>query len=377
MLESAVHLALADLKQIMRRREIWLWTFVLPVVFFYFVGTITSGYSGDNAKDVIVFVAPPDAGFLADHLAVHIEKAGYSVVKMYEAEAAARDRVLTVPAGFTASLINRKPVKLSFRYRDTGQGGDNDQVRLQKAIYTLIADMVVVRLRGSAVDDAGLVELDSEPRTLELVTQAAGKRKVIPSGFEQAVPGTMVFFLLLVLLTSGGAMLLAEREQGILRRLASAPISRGGVVLAKWMARMLMAAIQIAFCMITGTLVFHVHWGSEIPMIFLVLFTYASMAAAAGLLLGSIARSRPQVGALGSIASNMLAAIGGCWWPAEIMPRSVQAISRFTPPGMAMDALHQLVNFGSSAAAVVPHVIGLACYALVAGFFAAKVFRFQ
>src|ERR1017187_2724994 len=135
MLESAVHLAFADLKQIMRRREIWLWTFVLPVVFFYFVGTITSGYKGGDAKDVIVFVTPPGAGFLADHLAVHIEKAGYSVVKMYEAEAAKRDRVLTIPAGFTASLVDRKPVKLNFRYRDTGQGGDNDQVRLQKAIY--------------------------------------------------------------------------------------------------------------------------------------------------------------------------------------------------------------------------------------------------
>ena len=48
-----------------------------------------------------------------------------------------------------------------------------------------------------------------------------------PIGFSQAVPGTMVMFTMLVLLTSGAVTLVVERDQGLLRRLASAPISRG------------------------------------------------------------------------------------------------------------------------------------------------------
>ena len=43
---------------------------------------------------------------------------------------------------------------------------------------------------------------------------AAGKRKEIPSGFDQAIPGILVMFTLLVLLTSGGSMLVFERNQG-------------------------------------------------------------------------------------------------------------------------------------------------------------------
>ena len=41
-------------------------------------------------------------------------------------------------------------------------------------------------------------------------------------------------FTLLVLLSSGAAQLVVEREQGLLRRLASTPIPRGSVVLGKW-----------------------------------------------------------------------------------------------------------------------------------------------
>src|SRR5258708_3221358 len=119
MFGSAIHLAFADLKHIMRRREIWLWTFALPVVFFYFIGTIPSGYGGGEERDVIVFVAPDSAGYLADHLSVHIEKAGYTIVRASAADAVKRDRVLTLPAGFTESLLAMKPVKLDFRHRDT------------------------------------------------------------------------------------------------------------------------------------------------------------------------------------------------------------------------------------------------------------------
>ena len=72
---------------------------------------------------------------------------------------------------------------------------------------------------------------------ISLDVTSAGKRKDPPIGFEQAVPGTLVMFTLLVMFTSGGVSLLVERRQGILRRLASSPMSRGAVVLGKWGAR--------------------------------------------------------------------------------------------------------------------------------------------
>jgi hypothetical protein len=42
-----------------------------------------------------------------------------------------------------------------------------------------------------------------------------------------------------------------------------------------------------------------------------------------------------------------------------------------------MGALHQLVNFGSGLAAMLPQIVTLAALALIIGFLAARNFRFQ
>ena len=56
-----------DLLYMLRRRETLLWTFVMPIVFFYFIGTVTSETSASSAILVMTLtpslriVAPPDA----------------------------------------------------------------------------------------------------------------------------------------------------------------------------------------------------------------------------------------------------------------------------------------------------------------------------
>ena len=94
-------------------------------------------------------------------------------------------------------------------------------------------------------------------------------------------------------------------------------MSRGAVVLGKWGARMSLGVVQIAFAMIAGTVLFHVHWGPNLPMVVLVLLTYGSLAAALGMLLGNFGRTEGQVIGFGVIASNVFAGLGGCWWPIE------------------------------------------------------------
>ena len=44
MLRHALYLARKDLAHRFRARETWIWAFVLPVVFFYFIGTVTGGF---------------------------------------------------------------------------------------------------------------------------------------------------------------------------------------------------------------------------------------------------------------------------------------------------------------------------------------------
>jgi ABC-type multidrug transport system permease subunit len=187
----------------------------------------------------------------------------------------------------------------------------------------------------------------------------------------------MVMFTMLVLLTSGAIMLVVERQAGLLRRLAATPIAPASIVLGKWLSRMALGLVQLAFAMAIGAVVFGVDWGNSLGMVALVLVAWAGFNASLALLLGNLVRTQAQMAGLGVITTMVLAALGGCWWPIEITPAWMQAVAIALPTGWTMDALHRLVNFGAGAASAVPHVAALATSAVAAGWAGTKTFRYQ
>ena len=377
MLRDALYLARMDTAHLLRRRETLLWTFVMPIIFFYFFGTIIGNSSGP-AKDNLAVSVPPDAGFLADQLQARLDQRGYHVIRAQEPKEFLRfRRRLSIPAGFTDSVLAGKPMKIRFDRTGEDMSADYDRVRLSRVVYTTLADLIVVSRENTKVSKDAFDKLAAEPRMLTLDVHPAGKRVDPPSGFEQSVPGTMVMFTLLVLFTTGGVSLTIERNQGILRRLASSPMSRGAVVLGKWGARMSLGVVQIAFAMIAGTVLFHVRWGPNLPMVVLVLLVYGSLAAALGMLLGNFGRTEGQVVGFGVLASNVFAGLGGCWWPIEITPLWTQKLALAFPTGWTMNALHKLMNFGAPPASVLPHLCVTAVAALGAGYILSRSFRYQ
>jgi ABC-2 type transport system permease protein len=377
MFRDALYLARMDAAHLLRRRETLLWTFVMPIIFFYFFGTIIGNSSGPT-KDILGVDAPPDAGFLADQLLARLDQHGYHVIRAQEPKEFLRfRRRLSIPAGFTDSVLAGKPMKIRFDRTGEDMSADYDRVRLSRAVYTTLADLIVVSGENTKASKDAFDKLAAEPRMLTLNVNPAGKRLDPPRGFEQSVPGTMVMFTLLVLFTTGGVSLTIERNQGILRRLASSPMSRGAVVLGKWGARMSLGVVQIAFAMIAGSVLFHVRWGPNLPVVALVLLVYGSLAAALGMLLGNFGRTEGQVIGLGVMASNVFAGLGGCWWPIEITPLWTQRLALAFPTGWTMDALHKLMNFGASPASVLPHLCVTAVAALGAGYVLSRSFRFQ
>ena len=372
MLRDAFYLAYRDLRYLLRRRETLLWTFIMPIIFFYFIGNVTGGFGSHEKRDPIAVLVPPDAGFLADELIRRLEQRNFQVIHVENFF-----RELRIPAGFTSTVLAGKPVKLQLTRYGAGIDTDYDRTRAERAVYGVLADLVAISFRNGTPSSLTFADLARQPRLITLAVTSAGKRKDPPVGFEQAVPGTLVMFTLLVMFTSGGVSLLVERRQGILRRLASSPMSRGGVVLGKWGARVTLGFIQILFAMAAGTILFKVNWGDHLGAILALLGAYASLAALLGMLLGNFSRSDGQVIGLGVIASNVMAALGGCWWPIEITPRWTQNLALVFPTGWAMDALHKLMSFGDSWGAVVPHMVALVASALIAGYVLARSFRFQ
>ena len=380
-------IARTDVKHLLRQRETLLWTFVMPLVFFYFIGTITGGSTSlrgsADRPDPIALRAPANAGVLVDEIAHRLEKQNFRVERPATDEAFERfSRRLIVPApasgkSFTDAVLADEPQTLAFRNRNEGPNASFDQVRVARAVYALVADLAVARSRGQAPDAATFRALEAQPRNITLQVQSAGRRLDPPGGFEQTIPGTMVMFTMLVLLTSGSILLVIEREEGLLRRLASTPIPRWALVAGKWAGRLALGLVQIAFAMLAGNVLFGMRWGASLPMVVLVLFAWAAFNASLGILLGNLARSRAQMAGIGVMSSMVLAALGGCWWPIEVTPAWMQSAALFLPTGWAMDAMHKLISFGYGASAAVPHAAGILIAATLLGIAGVRTFRYQ
>jgi ABC-2 type transport system permease protein len=378
MFRDALYLARKDLRLMLRERHTWVWVFIMPIVFFYFIGTVTGGFSRPGpAVERIGLYAPDKDDLLVGQLQRRLEAQGYKVIRVDEPALPAYTRRIRAPAGFTESVLAGRQVILKLSRTGGGLGADYEEIRVRRAAYTVLADLIVATKDGAPVTTAGLAKLAAAPRAISLSVVPAGKRKTIPSGFQQAVPGTMVMFLLLVMFTTGGVSLQQERALGILRRLASTPMSRGAVVLGKWLSRFALGMIQTVFGMLAGSLLFKVDWGSNLPAVVALLLAYAGLAVSAGMILGNFGKTEGQVIGLGVICSNVLAMVGGCWWPVEITPLWAQKAALLLPTGWAMNGLHKLISFGDSAVAVLPHFVAMSLSALAVGWLLTRKFRFQ
>lgn len=117
-------------------------------------------------------------------------------------------------------------------------------------------------------------------------------------------------------------------------------------------------------------------WGPDLAMVALVLVFWAALTASLGLLIGGLCATEGQAVGIGVFGTNLLAALGGCWWPIEVTPQWMQTLSLALPTGWTMDALHRLITFQAGPASVLPHLAALALAALVAGWAAVRTLRF-
>ena len=380
-MRNVLFLARHDLRGALRERETLLWVFLMPVVFFYFIGTVTGGArkttDGGQPRDPLELVAPTGAGFLADELERQLGEAGYEVARAPEARADPEGTRVTLPAGFTDRALAGEESEVLLRRGDDGLSADWDTFRVGRAVYTLLASLAVTAEEGAEPGPEALARLAAAPRALSVARRPAGKRERVPQGYEQAVPGILVMFTMIALLTTGAVTLVIERRRGLLRRLASAPISAAEVVAGKWLGLFGLGLVQVAWGLVLGRLLFGVDWGPDPLAVLAVLAAWAALVAGVAILLGGLARTEGQAIGIAVVTANALAALGGCWWPIEITPPWMQGLARLLPTGWAMDAIHQLASFQNGPASALWQLGLMVASALVVGWLAARRFRFS
>ncbi|HEY7473998.1 MAG TPA: hypothetical protein VH679_03235, partial [Vicinamibacterales bacterium] len=101
MLRQAWFIARKDVAYMLRQRETLMWVFLMPILFFYFIGTVTGGFDGPagDRKDPLAVRGAAGGGFLAEELIRRLEAQDFDIRRPASDEAfRAATRRLTIPA---------------------------------------------------------------------------------------------------------------------------------------------------------------------------------------------------------------------------------------------------------------------------------------
>jgi ABC-2 type transport system permease protein len=168
--------------------------------------------------------------------------------------------------------------------------------------------------------------------------------------YQLLVPAYTVMFAFFLVMTVGWVFV-AERRQGTLKRLRTAPIGKGEILLGKLLPCFLISVGQGAFLLLAGRLVFGMRWGpddwplaKQVAWLAPVVFSTSLAAIGLALLVAALARSEIQVAIYGAVPALVMALIGGCVLPREMMPEQTQQFSLLTPHGWALDAYRELLD---------------------------------
>jgi len=149
--------------------------------------------------------------------------------------------------------------------------------------------------------------------------------------------GIGVMFLLFSSVAGAGGALLDEAETGTLERLLSTNIGMTGVLVGKWMLLALIGCLQLTVMFLWGRVAFGLPLFSHIPgFVVMTLFT-AAAAAALGLVLASLAKSRAQLSGFSTILILTMSALGGSMFPRFLMSENMQKVGLLTFNAWALD----------------------------------------
>jgi ABC-type multidrug transport system permease subunit len=373
-----LRLAANDVRLTVRDRAAAFWLLILPVFLIWIFGRVMGG--GGTAA-VALTVIDRDGEWLAQAFAEELAAPNVKLTVLRGADAdgdAAKKatRWIELPSGFTADVLAGRQQKLKIRAAEDAA-----------ADYSRAADVVVARgivrtlgrvaeMKSTQAELSGATydTLRARPPLVALLSANAGRGTAV-TGMEQSVPGNMTFTVMMMTLIYGAVFLTIEKREGMLKRKLTLPISRSTIFAGTVLGRVLVALLQIAILVAVGRFLFHLDFGRSPAGLWLILTSYAIAVAGIATFLGAVLASPEQASTVGWLASTVMGALGGCWWPAEVMPDWLRACAHVFPTAWAMDGLHALISFGKGFDAIVIPAAVLLAFGVGFSWLAARKLR--
>jgi ABC-type multidrug transport system permease subunit len=252
------------------------------------------------------------------------DSAGYR--KIVEGDRMAQ---LILYAGFEEALLRHTEIPAELRF-------DQSRAMEVSILQNLLSSRITAMQKSIGMAVMGqtnavvksLTEAEQEsPDASEMIQMSSivGEEEA-NFGLIQAVAGTAIMMLLFSV-SAIGASIIEEKEQGVLKRLLQSPIAPFSILLGKLISACFISTFQLLIMFLFSWFVLGLDMEVNMLSVAIMILVTSICCASFGIFLASIASSKQQVDALGTIVILFMSAIGGSMIPLYIMPDMMQKIA--------------------------------------------------
>jgi ABC-2 type transport system permease protein len=198
----------------------------------------------------------------------------------------------------------------------------------------------------------------------------------IPTDFDKPVdflvPGVLSLAVMAAAMVSLGIATGFERRYGVLKRLGSTPLSRGGLLAAKTATVLLFELVEALLIVVTGIALGWDPSGGLVPALVLLLIGTVAFAGI-GLLMAGTLRAEANLAAANALFLVLLF-LGGMAYPLDELPGALQTIAKLLPAAALSDTVRSVL---STQPFPTGQLVVLLAWAIAAPLAAARWFRWE
>ena len=395
-MQKMIAIILKDLRIRFGNPVEWLFFLILPIFFSFIIGGGTGGPTDSRVGFYVVDEAQTtlstsliDALNASDSIRPMIKERQAALEDLDERNVAA---VLLLPAGLDWNALGKTEQSVELRQLPGSTNALVVQQGVQAALGKVSSAVQIANFSTETAEDLVGFEGEDERSAWfsQALTAAQTALQSAPDRVQETVAdvpdqieydpntnssiGQMITWVFIPLIGLS-AMFAYERQIGTLRRLLTTPTSRavylGGTVIGMVLTALLQMTILISF----GQVVLNVKWGNSVLAISMMLVSSTLAAAALGTMLGTLVKTESQANGLSIMVGMVMAMLGGCWYPLELFPQTVQNVVRVLPTTWTMQGMLDIALRGQGPEGVLLEMTVLFGFALV--FFLVGIWRFK
>ncbi|MDW7674836.1 MAG: ABC transporter permease [Bacillota bacterium] len=178
-----------------------------------------------------------------------------------------------------------------------------------------------------------------------ILTNASADNDKIPQA-RRAMGFLVQFMLYMSVITAG--LILEDKNSGVFYRVFYAPITLKRYLAENLAAFLIVGALQVMLILGLLKLFFGMEFGSNPLNLYTLLVAFAIVCVSFGMWLVSLFKK--PLGAYISIIllTTPLVMLGGCYWPMEFMPETLQRIALFIPTSWVMTGVDKILYEGKN-----------------------------